>query len=247
VIKAVIIDDETAARQVLSGLISEFISDVEIIGFAGSVEEGSELIQKLQPQLVFLDIRLPDGDGFEILEKAGNLSFEVIFTTAYSDFREKAFDHFALNYLTKPIDLDKLEKTIEKFKNRLTPSIDPEKISKLKSYVPQLSGKIALPGKDGYVIVEISEIIRCEGISNYSKVILRDGTSLIVAKTLKHFEEMLGRHGFYRLHKSHLVNTSSIKEVKTDGTVLLSNSDKVFVSQRSKKDFLEFLHGGNDV
>lgn len=207
-IRAIIIDDEFSAVSVLNNLIREFIPDIEVIDTANSVAEGVAKIRNSKPDIVFLDIRIGQQTGFEVLEQCQNLDFEVIFTTAYGEYREKAFEVLALNYLTKPIDVEKLEKTIEKFRQRKQNAYNKEALNELKSISDSatFSGKIALSVKDGHVIVAVSDIIRCEADSNYTKVFLADSRTFMVAKTLKYFEELLDKANFFRVHKSHLID-----------------------------------------
>jgi two-component system LytT family response regulator len=242
-IRAIIIDDEFSAIAVLKNLIREFISDIEIIDTANSVEEGISKIRSARPDIVFLDIKIGKQTGFELLDQCQDLNFEVIFTTAYGEYREKAFEAFALNYLTKPIDVGKLEKTIQRFRQRNQNTYKKEVLNELKSFSDTAfsSGKIALSVKNGHVIVAVSDIIRCEADSNYTKVFLVDSRTFMVAKTLKYVEELLNKANFFRVHKSHLINTDYILEVKTDGTLLLQNNHQVVISQRSKAEFFNHL------
>lgn len=240
-IRTVIIDDEPGSIKVLKDYFSQFKPEVDVTGEALTVKDGIAVIKRLQPQLVFLDISLPDGDGFQVLDQSSDIDFEVVFTTAYSSYMEKAFDNFALHYLLKPIDFEKLDKTIERFKNQNIRSYRSNNIAVIKETANQKSGKIPLPVKSGYVLVDIKDIVRCEGVSNYTNVVLKSGEKHLIAKTLKHFTDLLSGNNFYRLHKSHLVNTDYIREIKSDGSVTLTNNDTVAISQRSKKDFFSFL------
>lgn len=241
-IKALIIDDEISAIEVLKNIISEFLPDIEIAGTATNIPNGIEQIVKHKPDLIFLDIKLGNKTGFEILEATSNYEHEVIFTTAYGEYREKAFDHLALNYLTKPIDVEKLEKTIEKYKNRKEKVFSNDKLRELISLVNTKDDfKIPLSVKDGHILVAVHDIIRCEADSNYTKVFLSKGKIVIVAKTLRYFEELLPRQKFFRVHKSHLINIDFIEEIKNDGTLLLQQGHSVVISQRSKSVFFQFL------
>ena len=240
-IKAFIVEDEPGARTVLKSLIKDYASDVTIIGEAGNVEEAVEKINSSEIELLFLDIRLPDGDGFEVLDRVENRNFEVIFTTAYGDYREQAFDNFALHYLTKPIDIDKLEGAIEQFRKKTSNAFDDEKFQMLKQMILSNKKKLAIAVSDGYIMINTEDIIHCEAHSNYTEIRLKGGEKHMTSKSLKYYDEMLNELGFYRIHKSHLINVNYIKEVKSDGTVLLEDGIWVAVSQRSKKEFMHFL------
>lgn len=240
-IKAVVVEDEDGAFNVLKSLIEEYTPQVKILARGNDVASATEAIKKHKPELVFLDIRLPDGDGFEVLENCKSHDFEVIFTTAYGEYREKAFDYFALQYLTKPIDIDKLEYAIKTFENRRANSFNMEKYELLKQMFSQNIRKIAIPTGDGYALVEVDSISHCEARSNYTEIFLRDGKKYLTSKSLKHYDNMLSDFNFYRIHKSFLVNTNYIKEVKQDGTVIMEEGTLLSVSQRAKKDFMKYL------
>ncbi|MCR6638246.1 MAG: LytTR family DNA-binding domain-containing protein [Sporocytophaga sp.] len=245
-IKALIIDDEPSAIEVLKDIIKSFIADVEIAGTASSVPQAVAQIKKHNPDLIFLDIKLGNNTGFEILEQTSEMDYEVIFTTAYGEYRDKAFDHLALNYLTKPIDVDKLEKTIEKYKKRNQSLHSRDKLQELlASTRSNTNSKIPLSVRDGHILVSADEIIRCDADSNYSKVFLTDSRIITVAKTLKYFEENLPPSKFFRVHKSHLINIDFIEEIKNDGTLTLKNGGSVIISQRAKSLFFQFLNGSS--
>jgi two-component system LytT family response regulator len=242
-IKALIIDDEASAIEVLKDIITTFIPEITIAGTASNVPQAVAQIRKHTPDLIFLDIKLGKNSGFEVLEQTSDRDYEVIFTTAYGEYRDKAFDHLALNYLTKPIDVDKLEKTIEKYKKRNQNQYSRDQLQELLAATRSNStGKIPLSVKDGHILVSPSEIIRCDADSNYSKVYLTDSRIITVAKTLKYFEENLPPSKFFRVHKSHLINIDFIEEIKNDGTLTLKNGGSVIISQRAKSLFFQFLN-----
>lgn len=240
-INAVIIEDEQGAFNVLKSLLENYLPQVKVLARGENVKSGIEAIKKHKPDLLFLDIRLPDGDGFEILDETKGFDYEVIFTTAYGEYREKAFDNFALHYITKPIDIDQLEAAIRNYESRKANSFNHEKYELLKQMFSNNIKKIALPTGDGYALVEIDNIMRCEAQSNYTMIYLNDGKKYLTSKSLKHYDEMLSDFSFYRIHKSHLVNTNYIVEVKQDGTVIMSDDASLSISQRAKRGFMKFL------
>jgi two-component system LytT family response regulator len=245
-IKALIIDDEPSAIEVLKDLINTFIPEVHLAGTASNVSQAVAQIRKHNPDIIFLDIKLGNNTGFEILEQTSEIDYEVIFTTAYGEYRDKAFDHLALNYLTKPIDVDKLEKTIDKYKKRNQSLHSRDKLQELlASTRSNTNSKIPLSVKDGHILVSANEIIRCDADSNYTKVFLTDSRTITVAKTLKYFEENLPPSKFFRVHKSHLINIDFIEEIKNDGTLTLKNGGSVIISQRAKSLFFQFLNGAS--
>lgn len=240
-IKAVLIDDESSAIEVLQEIIKCYVPDVTIIATADTADRAINAIRTCKPDLIFLDIRLGNDTGFDVLEQTRDFHYEVIFTTAYGEYREKAFDFFALNYLTKPIDVDKLETSIERYKLRNQNTYTQDKLDELKKMAGRSSGRIALAVKDGYTIIPVEDIVRCEADSNYTSVYIKDNQCIVVAKTLSYFESQLQGYRFFRIHKSHLINTDYVREIKTDGSVLLSDNQKVVVAQRLRKAFMDYL------
>lgn len=246
--KVVIVEDEKGALNVLKSMLEEYGQGFELLDTAGNVKEGIKKINDLNPDLVFLDIRLPDGDSFEILENCKKTDFEVVFTTAYGEYREKAFDYFALNYLTKPIDVDKFEETLDHYKKRTENAFNQEKLQFLQQLLndENLSGgkgpkKIAIPTREGYTLIKVEEIVHCEAESNYTNIFLASGEKYVTSKSLKHYDELLSGGEFYRVHKSHLVNINFVKKVNHDGTIELTDGTFVSLSQRTKKAFLQYL------
>lgn len=246
-IKAVIIDDEKKSRETLRGLIEAFCDDITILGEADGFINGVEIIKKHNPEVVFLDIQMPDGSGFRLLESFKDITFDVIFTTAYDQFAIKAIRYSALDYLLKPIVPEELQNAVAKVKQN-------KKKGALKSNIEVLlenvsSGakdpkKIVLSTSEGMHIVKVSDIIRCESDDYYTKFFLVDGKKIMVSKTLKENEQLLSEHNFIRPHKSHLVNINYIKSyIKTDGGYLvLTNDFKVPVSRRKKEKILEIIN-----
>lgn len=240
-IKAILIDDEISALEVLERIIHTYIPDILILAKTNTVAKAIDAIRAHKPDLIFLDIKLGGENGFDVLEHTRQPPYEVIFTTAYGEFREKAFDFFALNYLTKPIDVDKLEASVERYKQRQQNTYTRDKLDDLKRQTVKRGGRIALSIRDGYSIVAIEDIVRCEADSNYTKVFLKNNQHVLVPKTLSYFEEQLQGFHFFRVHKSHLINTDYVKEIKTDGSVTLSDNHQVVVAQRTRKAFMEYL------
>jgi two-component system LytT family response regulator len=243
-IKALIIDDEKSSRDTLRGFIDNYCEGVEIIDEAESAEQGIEQIKKLQPDLIFLDIELPLGSGFDLLEACGYANFEVIFTTAHDQYALQAIKVCALDYLLKPISATDLINAVAKIRQRglsktTTPQIGAfvENISNLNK---QLSN-IVLPTLDGFVVVKISDIIRCEADKNYTNFIFASNEKILVSKTLKEFEELLHDMDFIRIHQSHLINAAHVQRyIKgTGGYVQMSDDSIIEVSRRKKELLME--------
>lgn len=244
-IKAVIIDDLREARENLKKDLADYCPEIEIIGEADSVVSGSKLLKSTSANLVFLDIQLGDGSGFDILEIIGEVNFNVIFTTASDAYALKAFKFSAIDYLLKPIDPDDLTAAVNKLKQSkktAAASLDLLLEHSKQAYKPMK--RLALNTLDKIHVVNISDILRCEADVNYTTFHFTDKSKLLVTKTLKEFEEMLQDHQFLRVHQSHLVNTNCIREfVKGDGGYLLMNDgSSVPVSTRKRNSVVEALN-----
>jgi len=237
-IKAVIIDDIQEAITVLTSDLQTYCKNIEVIGSANGVVSGAKIIKELKPDLVFLDIQMPDGTGFDLLEIIGEADFKLIFTTASDEFAIKAFKFSAIDYLLKPIDPDDLMKAVEKVEHQHNPT---SRLELLKDNLKNQK-KIALNTVDKIHIVQIEDVIRLESDINYTRFYFQDGSKLMVTKTLKEFDKMLSDHSFIRIHQSHLVNTNFIKEyTKQDGKLVLKNGDRISVSSRKKSTLMDMI------
>jgi two-component system, LytTR family, response regulator len=242
--KAIIIDDVEQARNTLKKDLGTYCPEVNVIGEAGGVVEGAKLIRKLQPDVIFLDIQMQDGTGFDLLELLDEIHFKIIFTTASDAHAIKAFRFSAVDYLLKPIDPDELKASVEKL-GQLQPS-GKENVKLLLNNIREKGKKhnrLALHTQDKIHIVNISDIIRCEANVNYTEFFFTGGKKLLVTRTLKDFDELLADSGFFRVHQSHLVNTHFIKEfVKGDGGYLIMNDgSSVPVSSRKRAEVISML------
>lgn len=241
---AIIIDDIKLARETLKADLSEYCPKIKLIGEADSVVSGLKILKKESPDILFLDVELEDGIGFDILELLGDkLDSKVIFTTASNEYAIKAFQVAAVDYLLKPIDPDLLVKAVEK--TQLVDSSTKDQIEILSDNLKpeKRLTKIALHTLDKIVISDIKDIIRCEASGNYTTFYLRDGDKVMVTKTLKEYDELLSDYNFIRTHQSHLANANLIKEfVKTEGGYLLMVDDSnVPVSVRKRAEVVQYL------
>jgi two-component system, LytTR family, response regulator len=245
-INAIIVDDEKSGRALLLLLLKEHCPNVNVLDTASSISQGLDLINKLNPDLVFLDIELPDGSGFDLLNKIENPNFSVIFVTAYDTYAIKAFKFSAIDYLLKPVDEEELVTAVkhaEKHKKEnLFPSIDA--LNKNYSALRSESGKLGLTTQTGLVFVEIDDLVRCEADGKYTICYFTNKTKIVVSRNLKEFEDFLSEHNFIRIHNSHLVNMKYIKQYHSGrgGYVLMSDGSTVDVSQRKKDEFLKRLN-----
>lgn len=238
----ILIDDMELARASLKSLLAN-IPNIEIVGEADSVVSGAKLLRKSDADILFLDIHLGDGEGFDILEIVPDSQVKVIFTTASDEHAIKAFRFAAIDYLLKPIDTEELASAIEKVSN--TPIQVAEQIDLLKSGIKsgQGSGKLALHTSDQILIVDITDIIRMEASGNYTQFFFVDKSKLLITKTLKEYDKTLSSEGFLRTHQSHLVNPSFIKAyVKTEGGYIeMKDGSIIPVSVRKKAAIVEAL------
>ncbi len=242
-IKAIIIDDVQQAIDTLKEDLSTYCSDVELVGEAEGVVSGAKLIKKVQPELVFLDIQMQDGSGFDLLEILPEINFKVIFTTASDAFAIKAFRFSAIDYLLKPVDPDELVEAIQKYHEGTKGQ--QESVDLLLDTVKDRTRpkKLALHTLEKIHITEIKDIVRCESSGNYTTFYFLDGQKLLVTKTLKDFDKLLEEHQFIRVHQSHLVNLQLIKEyIKTEGGyIVMQDGAEVPVSVRKKPIVIKLL------
>jgi two-component system, LytTR family, response regulator len=240
-LKAVIVDDEPKARENLQILLHDFVEGVEVVGLCGNIADATEAVRLHAPDVVFLDIQLQRETGFDLLTKLKEINFEVIFTTAYTEYAIKAFKFSAIDYLLKPIDIEELKKAVARVEKRVSNNITG-RLTQLVQNLKQGSSenyKIALPTLDGLVFVKISDILYCEASSNYTQIFTAE-EKYLVSKTLKEYDDLLSDHNFFRIHNSYLININSIKKyVKGEGGyVVLNNDTSLDVSKRKKEAFL---------
>jgi two-component system, LytTR family, response regulator len=243
--KAILIDDERDALEMLEWIIKKNSPEVEIIAMCDSALDGLEKIKDLKPELVFLDIEMPQLNGFDLLERLGKYDFEVIFTTAYNQFAIKALKICALDYLLKPIDNEELKAAVKKAISRKS-KVSSEQLEMLMSYFKPEKPKIrrvALTASDHLVFVDTNDIVYCESDSNYTTFFLAKGEKVMISKTLKDVEEILEGADFFRVHASYLINMKHVsKFTRGDGGyVVMSNNEHITVSRRKKEEFFEMF------
>lgn len=241
-IRSIIVDDEVKSRESLHILLRDFVSNVEVVALCSSVTEGLDAIRKFKPDLVFLDIQMQRETGFDLLARISPIEFDVVFTTAHSEYAIKAFRFSAIDYLLKPIDIEELKRAVEKVEKKLNGNISArieQLVQNLKAG-PSQRFKLALPTSDGLVFVKVEEIIYCEASSNYTTLFMADGRKFVVSRTLREYEDMLHEQDFYRIHNSYLINLNAIKKyVRGEGGYVVMNNDvSLDVSKRKKEGFL---------
>lgn len=238
-IRVLIVDDEINGRENLRAVLQTYCPEVEVIGEADSAMSAIELIQKTNPSLIFLDIEMPGGDGFKVLEFFKNPNFQVVFVTAYDQYAIQAIRFSALDYILKPIDIVLVKAAIDRHQQakeedtRLQQFLDNKQL-------PNASKRIALPLSDRIHYIEVQQIISCKGEASYTTIFTTEGKKYLVSKPLIEYEDILADYGFLRSHKSHIVNRSHISTfIKSDGGYLLmSDGSNIPVSRRKKEAVL---------
>jgi two-component system, LytTR family, response regulator len=241
-VNCIIVDDELKSRESLKILIEDFCEGVTVKALCQNISEAIEAIDSYKPDVVFLDIQLQRETGFDLLNQLRNVDFDVIFTTAFSEYAIKAFKYSAVDYLLKPIDIEELKQSLSKVEKRKGQALGERLHHLLDNLRAGTSDnyKLALPTADGLVFVKVSEILYCQAASNYTEIILTENRKYIVSRTLKEYEDMLAEQHFYRIHHSYLINLNEIKKyVRGEGGYVIMNNDKSLdVSKRKKEGFL---------
>ena len=240
-LNAILVEDEANSREILGNYIIKYCPDVNLVGMAASIKEGLELIENNKLDLVFLDVEMPFGNAFDLLDQVPDRSFETVFVTAYDHYAKDALNHHAAYYLTKPINIDELVKAVEYVidvktrENRLQ-----EKV--LNTSAKSIQGKLTLPQQDGFQVLNVEEILYCKADDNYTEIYL-ENKKILVSKTLKYFEDALVEFHFARIHKSYLVNVNEVVKYRKGkgGSVVLSNGKELLVSASKKKDLLSYF------
>lgn len=245
-LKAVIVDDEKIARETLMGYLTKYCPKVKVMAQCDGVKSAVLAINEHQPDLVFLDVEMPFGNAFDLLEQFEEINFETIFITAFSHYALKALNQSASYYILKPIEIDELILAVEKIaqlkekkelSNHTRLLVDNLRITQTEKR------KIALPLMEGFEFVRIEDIIRCQANDNFTDVFLTDGRKLMICRTLKFYEETLSSQGFVRIHKSHLINTQYVERYLKGkgGQVQMSDQSILDVSPNKKQDLLGFF------
>ncbi len=245
-IRVVIIEDEAESRELLQALVTKNCEGVTVVDTAGNVEAGVEAIKKHAPDLIFLDISMPDGTGFDLLGKVTNYKFDVIFTTATDRYALKAIKYSALDYMLKPIDVEELKVAVEKVKEKKSTVSGVENLAFLLQNLKQKNdnfSKITLPTGNAYEIVNVPDIIRCEAEGSYTNFYLVGNKKIMVSASLKHYEDLLPENDFIRVHHHHLINMNHVTRfLKVDGGyAIMSDGTQVEISRRKKDAFVERL------
>ena len=242
-IRCIIIDDDPFIRELLQDKLNQYFPEIELLSAVGSGKKGIQEIAKHHPEIIFLDVEMADMTGFEMLSQLSKINFQTIFITSYSHYAIKAIRFNALDYLLKPIDLGELKGAIKRFKTYTKKDTQHVNLSlALKNIANKNIGDhmLNLKTQDGNLRLVLNDIVRIEGERNYSYIYLKNGTKKLVTKTLMQLEELLDSKGFYRCHKSHIINAKHITSYLNGNLIKLSESLNIPVSRRKKKPFLEW-------
>jgi len=242
--RAIIVDDEKASRDTLQRYIEKYCADVVVLELCENIQEGLKAIKTHQPDLVFLDVEMPYGNAFDLLEQVDQINFETIFVTAFSHYAMKALNFSASYYLLKPIDIDELVQAVGKVKVQLdqqNASLHTKVLVENMRTVNQQHKKIVLPVLDGFELVQVKDIVRLQANDNFTDFHLLDGTRKVICRTLKFYEEVLAEYDFLRIHKSHIINLNFVQAYKKGkgGQVTLTNGSVLDVSATRKASLLE--------
>lgn len=243
--KVLIVDDENKSRETLQTLIQEYCEGVTICGLAGNVVSALPLIATHNPDLVFLDISMPGGNGFELLKKVEEITFEVVFVTAYDSYGIAAVKANALDYLLKPVSIEEMRGAIEKARQKLSTKKPPNDYSILLHQLElnslRRNKKIAIPASEGLVFISPSEIISLTADGSYTSITLASGKKILSTRHLKEYEVQLPSASFIRVHHSHIINLEYVNQYQRGegGYVMMSDGSEIMISKRKKKDFLD--------
>ncbi len=245
--KTLIIDDIKQNREQVRKMLSDFCPQVRIAGETDDVISAIDLIQSEKPDLVLLDIEMPNGTGFDVLQGLDKVDFEVIFITAHDRYALRAIKFCCLDYILKPVDVKELIQAIHRASEKIKARNSTENFSHLLSNIQDKNPKqhkIALPTQEGLVFIKVNQIMRCEAEGSYTQIVLNDKSRILATRRIKGFEELLTDYHFFRVHRSHLVNLEYIEKYHKGegGYIVMSDGTSVDVSRRKKDDFLEQLN-----
>jgi two-component system LytT family response regulator len=242
--KALVIDDENRTRDLIAKMINSFGLDIQAIAAGESVESGLRAIEEHHPDIVFLDIQMPDGTGFDLLRSIPNKTFEVIFITAHEEFAIKAIKFSALDYILKPVDADELKAAVERAIESVGNKKEESQFDALQLNIqPNQKRRLVLKTQESVHVIELDNIIRCEADRNYTSFYLTSGKKILVSKTLKDYETLLSGHNFLRVQQSHLINLDFVARYDkgNGGSVVMKDDSEVPLSPAKRDIFFKIL------
>ncbi len=239
-IRSVIVEDEPSARTALKAYLEKYCPHVNVVGEATNANEADKVLHELKPQLVFLDVELPFGNAFDILERCSDLRFETIFVTAFSEYSLRALNQSAAYYLLKPVNIEELITAVDRASEEIvkTEYFDRNKfvVQNFREQKPERRQMI-LPTVEGFEVVKLEDVVRLQGNGNFTDIFLKDGSKKMACRFLKHYDEILS-HPFIRVHRSHIVNMDCVKSYQRSGSLIMTDNSEVDVSPAYKEEFL---------
>lgn len=242
--KVLIIDDEKPTREFIRKMLESFDLNLDIYTDGENVQSGIDAIERIHPDIVLLDIQMPDGNGFDVLKSVSNKSFEIIFITAFQEFAVQAIKFSALDYILKPIDAEELRNAVSNALQMMSHKKDENQFNALQHNIqPHMKRKLVLKTQESIFVVEIDDIVHCEADKNYTFFYLNDGKKILVSKTLKDYDTLLSGLQFFRVHQSHLINLNCVERYdKHDGgSVILKDGTAIPLSPAKKEQFFKSL------
>ena len=248
-LKAIIVDDEKISRDILSDYILKYCPDIEICAQCDSVKTGLAAIEKYQPDILFLDVEMPKGNGFDLLEQVKEITFETIFVTAFDNYAIQALNYSAAYYILKPVSIDELIVAVDKIKAQKLKKVSGIQTKVLLENIKTKTiaqHKIVLPLQDGFEVVSLKDIVHCEAHDNFTDFYFVSNQKMMICRTLKFYEELLSDSGFMRVHKSHIINLDHVVKYKKGkgGQLVMSNGAVIDVSPNKKDELMEQFEKG---
>jgi len=241
-IKALVIDDEIPSRETLKNYLFQYCPDVEVVGEANSMKTGLDAIDSLAPDLIFLDIEMPNGNGFDLLRNLNRISFKIIFITAHSEYAIRAFRFFASDYLLKPVSIQELKEAVRKVGEEIRQEVYYRNLEELVKYVngpAQEIHNLVIPDKKGFTVIQLQDILYCQADSYCTHFHLTDGRRITSSKNLKVYDDLLHEKGFQRVHNSYMVNLQHVKAFDHEGSIILTGNHHIPLGNAFKKRFME--------
>lgn len=242
-LKAIIADDESAARETLRNYVERYCPDVEIIAEAKDVPEAIAVVKNLKPDLLFLDVEMPFGNAFDVLDQTADQGYETIFVTAFSEYAIQALNFSAAYYILKPVSIEELVKAVGKVRENLESEDTVNRSAVLAQNLQNPENrKLVVPTTHGFEVLQVNEIIRLSGSGNYTEIFMTGGRKKVVSKVLKHFQDLLENQGFKRVHKSHLVCMEHVQAYQRGrgGVLTMADGAEIEVSPNKKQEILDY-------
>ena len=241
-LRGIIVEDEQVSRDILKNYLQKYCPNIRLLGEAANIEEALVLIRNNELDVVFLDVEMPYGNAFDLLDKVGHIDFQTIFVTAYNHYAIEALNAHASYYLMKPISIDELIKAVD-YVTEIRMKEDALQDEVILAKTNNVEGKITIPLQNGFEIIETNNILYCKADDNYTEIYLKDNKKKLVSKTLKYIEESLEEANFTRVHKSYLVNINEVVKYLRGkgGSVVLSNGKEIMVSASRKTKLLSYF------